>query len=183
MRLLIPLRAALLAGFFLQLPASLAIADSPVPAAPNGIELPAGYEDWGLISVSHRTDNNTLRVILGNEIAVAAARRPGKPGWPDGSILAKLVWKETSHIEWTAAAVPGAFVHAEFMVRDRQQYPFTGGWGFARWVGAAQIPFGDDEKFDRACFGCHQQVANTDYVFTQPVLRGNSGAHPTELAD
>ena len=44
-----------------------------VPPAPNGIELPAGYKDWAVIGVSHRTDNNTLRVILGNDAAIAAA--------------------------------------------------------------------------------------------------------------
>lgn len=177
------LRAGLLIGFCLQLSVPAVVADGSVPTAPNGIELPLGYEHWGLISVSHRTDNNTLRVILGNDIAVSAARSPGKPGWPDGSILAKLVWKETSHVEWTAAAVPGAFVHAEFMLRDRQLYPFTGGWGFARWVGTDHQPFGEDDKFDRACFGCHQQVANTDYVFTQPVLRGTLGTLPDQVAD
>jgi len=45
-----------------------------VPPAPNGIELPAGYKDWRVIGSSHREDNKTLRVILGNDAAIAAAR-------------------------------------------------------------------------------------------------------------
>ena len=39
----------------------------------NGIEYPEGWQDWRVIATSHRTDNNTLRVILGND-AVDAAR-------------------------------------------------------------------------------------------------------------
>ena len=42
--------------------------------APNGIELPENYKDWPVISSSHRIDNYTLRVIVGNEIAVKVAR-------------------------------------------------------------------------------------------------------------
>jgi len=48
---------------------------SAPPAAPNGIEFPQGYQDWRVIGVSHRTDNNTLRIILGNDIAIEAADR------------------------------------------------------------------------------------------------------------
>lgn len=45
-----------------------------IEPAPNGITLPAGYKDWRVISQSHRTDNNTVRIILGNDIAIKAAR-------------------------------------------------------------------------------------------------------------
>jgi hypothetical protein len=55
--------------------------------APNGIELPENYKDWPVISSSHRIDNHTLRVIVGNEIAVKAARAGQTNPWPDGAIL------------------------------------------------------------------------------------------------
>ncbi len=38
-------------------------AQNAVPPAANGIEIPADYRDWRLISSSHRHDNQTLRVI------------------------------------------------------------------------------------------------------------------------
>ena len=98
-----------------------AIAASPkaeVLPAPNGIRLPEGYKDWRLISSSHRTDNNTLRVILGNDMAIQAARSGQTNPWPDGSILAKLVWKDATHEKWPTATVPDKFVLAEFMVKD-----------------------------------------------------------------
>ena len=50
------------------------VQSSEPPPAPNGIEFPQGYQDWRVIGVSHRTDNNTLRIILGNDTAIEAAR-------------------------------------------------------------------------------------------------------------
>ena len=137
--------------------------------APNGIELPKGYKDWRVIASSHRTDNNTLRVILGNDRAIEAARAGRTKPWPDGAILAKLVWKDRNDENWDAATVPGRFVHAEFMVKDAKKYGETGGWGFARWLGAEQKPYGEDADFVQECFGCHTPVESRDYVFTTPI--------------
>ena len=145
-----------------------AVAEPAVAPAPNGITLPAGYRDWSVIASSHRTDNNTLRVILGNEVAVAAARAGQTVPWPDGAILGKLVWKDATLGAWEKAVVPGAFVHAEFMVKDAAKYPETGGWGFARWKGLDQQPYGEDAGFVQECFACHTPVKDNDYVFTRP---------------
>lgn len=136
--------------------------------APNGIELPADYKDWRVVAPSHRTDNNTLRVILGNDAAIAAARSGRTDPWPDGAILAKLVWKDTSHENWPTATVPGEFVHAEFMMKDAAKYKETGGWGFARWLGKKQTPYGKDAGFTQECFSCHTPMKDNDYVFTVP---------------
>ena len=144
-------------------------AESTVPAAPNGIEMPAGYKDWRVIGVSHRTDNNTLRVILGNDQAIAAARAGETNPWPDGAIMAKIVLKDATHQHWPAATVPGKFVHAEFMLKDNAKYETTGGWGFARWLGQEQTPYGKDADFAQECFGCHIPVKDNDYVFTRPI--------------
>lgn len=160
MKLISGLAGLLLAG-------ALSAGEGPAPA-PNGIELPAGYRDWRVIASSHRTDNNTLRVILGNDTAVAAARAGNTNPWPDGSILGKLVWKDATHPAWEQATVPGEFVHAEFMVKDAAKYADTGGWGFARWKGLDQVPHGADAGFVQECFGCHTPVKDNDYVFTHP---------------
>jgi hypothetical protein len=149
--------------------ATVLAGEGPAPA-PNGIELPADYRDWRVIGVSHRTDNNTLRVILGNDTAVAAARAGETLPWPDGSILGKMVWKDTAHPAWEKATVPGGFVHAEFMVKDAARYADTGGWGFARWKGLDQVPYGKDAAFVQECFGCHTPVKDNDYVFTHPAI-------------
>jgi hypothetical protein len=138
-------------------------------AAPNGISLPADYRDWRVISVSHRDDNKTLRVIIGNDTAINAARAGKTNPWPDGTVLGKLVWKDTVHSHWPTAIIPDAFVHAEFMVKESKTYKETGGWGFARWLGMEQKPFGADASFVQQCFGCHVPVKENDYVFTRPV--------------
>lgn len=153
---------------FLSLPG--ATSGDDVAPAPNGITLPKGYKNWRLISPSHRTDNNTLRVILGNDVAIEAARAGQTNPWPDGTILAKLVWKDSTHPNWEKATVPGNFVHAEFMIKDSKKYAATGGWGFARWLGMEQKPYGKDAAFVQECFGCHTPVKSTDYVFTRPVV-------------
>jgi hypothetical protein len=138
--------------------------------APNGLVLPDGYKNWRIIASSHRTDNNTLRIILGNDKAIEAARVGRISPWPDGSVLAKLVWKDTIHPEWSAATIPGNFVHAEFMFKDTKKFASTGGWGFARWLGLEQKPYGKDADFAQECFGCHLPVKDNDYLFTRPAM-------------
>lgn len=150
------------------LPAAHSQSPAAVAPAPNGIELPAGYKDWRLIAPSHRSDNNTLRVVLGNDVAIAAARANRVNPWPDGTVLAKLVWKDATHPNWPTATVPGAFVHAEFMFKDAKKYAATGGWGYARWLGTEQKPFGKDAAFAQECVACHTPVKSNDYVFTHP---------------
>ncbi len=148
---------------------ALVNAQNTQPTA-NNIEYPTGLTNWRVIGSSIRNDNNTQRVILGNSIAIKAARSNAeKKQWPNGAILAKLVWKNDTLATWQAATVPGDFVHAEIMVRDTKKYATTGGWGFARWKGLKLIPHGKDkEDAEQACFDCHQAAKATDYVFTQP---------------
>ena len=73
MRIFSALSVLLVAG-------AVSAGEAPAPA-PNGITLPEGYKDWRVIGVSHRTDNDTLRVILGNDTAVAGGR--------DGGVIAE----------------------------------------------------------------------------------------------
>lgn len=142
----------------------------PPAASPNGIALPGGYRNWRLIAPSYRGDKHHVRAILGNDIAIDAARAGKTRPWPDGAILVKLAWKEKVHEHFRTALVPGEFVQAEFMVKDAKKYAATGGWGFARWLGAEQKPYGKDANFVAECFSCHQPVKDRDYVFTRPAV-------------
>ena len=149
---------------------SVLAADSKVAPAPNGIALPEAYKDWRLIAPAYRTDKKHVRAILGNDIAIAAARAGKTNPWPDGAILSKLVWKEKTDAAWPTAIVPDAFVHAEFMVKDASKYATTGGWGYARWTGMDQKPYGKDASFAQECVACHTPVKANDYVFTHPAM-------------
>jgi hypothetical protein len=56
-----------------------------------GVKIPPGYRDWKLISVAHEEgNNNDLRAVLGNDLAIKAYRK-GKLPFPDGAIIARLV--------------------------------------------------------------------------------------------
>jgi hypothetical protein len=74
--------------------------DADAAAAPlYGIKIPAGYRDWRLISVAHEEgNNNDLRAVLGNDVAIKAYRE-GKLPFPDGTIIARLAWSYVSSEE------------------------------------------------------------------------------------
>ena len=111
-----------------------------------------------------------MRIILGNDIAIKAARSKQTNPWPDGAILGKLVWKQTTEENWPTAIAPKEFVHAEFMIKDAKKYKANGtGWGWARWLGKEQKPYGDDKDLNQSCIGCHTPVKGRDWVYTTPV--------------
>ncbi len=134
-------------------------------------EQPIGeYKNWRLLSISHRTDKQTLRAILGNDAAIESARAGKLNPWAEGSILAKVKWKESIHKNWVAAIVPGEFEAAEAMVKDSKKYASTGGWGFGKWQDNNLVMF--DEAKSKECFACHMAAEQkNDYVFTHSALQ------------
>ncbi len=145
-------------------------AGTKVAPAPNGITIPEGYKNWRLIAPSYRLDKKHIRVILGNDIAITAARSGKTNPWPDGAILAKLAWKEKVDEAWPTAIVPGEFVQVEFMLKNSKKYAANDGWGYARWIGLDQKPYGKDAKFDQECVACHTPRKSNDWVFTAPAV-------------
>lgn len=138
----------------------LASADAPVFGE---------YKDWRVLGVSHRLDKKFVRSILGNDIAIEAARKGKTAPWPDGAIIAKLSWKEQTHANWPNAVVPGEFAGAEAMIKDSKKYAATGGWGFGHWEGD-KLVMNDADK-TATCFACHAPMKDSDYVYTAPSLR------------
>jgi hypothetical protein len=138
----------------------------PAPAL-NGIAFPSDYKTWKAISSTERFDNNTIRQILGNDIATKAISENKINPWPDGATFAKIAWFEQTGPDGVIR--PGAFFQVEFMIRDQKKYADTLGWGWARWRGADLKPYGKDENFVNECVGCHAPLHDTDYVFTEPI--------------
>ena len=147
--------------------ANLVYAAEQTPEPSHGIVYPVGWQNWGTIAVSHRIDNNTLRVILGNDVAIKAARIGNTNPWPDGTILGKVVWKEEKLENWKEAIVPDKLVHTEVMFKNSEKYSQSYGWGWARWVGLEQIPF---HLGTEVCTSCHTPVKKRDWVFTEPAI-------------
>lgn len=127
------------------------------------------YRDWRILGVSLRHDKNSMRAIVGNDAAIAAARAGKIKPWPDGTILAKIKWGERRHPNWGQATVPSEFTAAEAMVKDNKKYPGTGGWGFGIWEGKT-LKMYDKEK-SAPCFACHLPMKDNDYVYTLPNLQ------------
>jgi hypothetical protein len=138
-----------------------------VAPAPNGIAFLPEYKDWKAISSTDRFDNRTMRVILGNDVAVQAIANNHINPWPDGTVFAKVAWFQQPDEKGLVRT--GAFFQVEMMIRDSQKYAGTKGWGWARWRGADLKPYGKDAAFTNECVGCHNPVAQTDYVFTSPI--------------
>jgi hypothetical protein len=136
----------------------------------NGLPMPAGYQMWKPISTTDRGDNHTLRLILGNDVAVKAIAEKKIMPWPDGAAFAKVAWQAAS--DGNGGLTAGKFLQVEFMVKDAQKYSKTLGWGFGRWRGLDLKPYGKDAHFAGECVGCHMPLKGNDYVYSMPMERG-----------
>lgn len=142
-------------------------ANNPVAAEHNGISFLPDYKNWEPISSSERFDNGTLRVILGNAVAMKAIREQHTNPWPDGAAFAKVAWEQLTDTAGQVRA--GEFKQVEFMIKDSRQYASTDGWGWARWWKGTQLqPYGKNALFVTECMNCHQPMQQHDFVFTFP---------------
>lgn len=138
-----------------------------VPSEGNGLPFDPAFASWKLISTTDRGDNNTLRFILGNDIAIDAARAGNISPWPDGTRFAKIAWQQVLGTD--GLVYPGGFVQMELMVKDAQRFRSTDGWGWGRWRGVSLKPYGADAAFVGECTSCHLPVRGNDYVYTLPI--------------
>jgi hypothetical protein len=144
--------------------------DADGAAAPIfGIKITPGYRDWRLISVAHEEgNNNDLRAILGNDLAIQTYRE-GKLPFPDGAIIVRLAWsyvpsEENDKVFGRAQSfVAGAPINIQFMVKDSIKYAATGGWGFAQFKDGKPA----DEAVHKTCAPCHVPAKARDFVFTR----------------
>lgn len=138
--------------------------------APNGIAFPSDYKTWTAISTTERWDNQTMRLVLGNKVAIDAIRRGTPLPWPDGAAFAKLAWTQDSDGMGNVEA--GKFLQIELMRKDATKYADTAGWGWARWLGTELKPYGESAQFSAECVRCHTPVKRRDFVFTIPLETG-----------
>jgi hypothetical protein len=149
-----------------------------------GVKLPAGYRDWALISVARvGSPLNDMRAKLGNDVAIKAYRE-GKLPFPDGTIIARLAWNQTTSEENNNAVrgilerqfspdvvqkllaesfEAGPATTVQFMVKDSKKYAATSGWGFAQFTNGKP----DGEAVHKTCFACHTPAEDRDFVFTR----------------
>jgi len=134
-----------------------------------GVKIPPGYRDWRVISVAHEAgNNNDLRAILGNDVAIKAYR-DGKLPFPDGTIIVRLAWsyvpsEENNKVFGRAQSfVAGPPINIQLGVKDSKKCASTGGWGFAQFENGNPA----DEAVHKTCFPCHALAKARDLVFTR----------------
>ena len=155
--------AITLAAAGILFPAFPAATAADIVAAPSGVTIPKGYRNWQVVAPSQRDDMDEIRAILGNNIAMKAFRANTLP-FPDGTILAKLMWKRVKSTEFPKTFIPGVAPRIDFMVKDSKKYAATGGWGFGRFIDGKPA----DAEVHATCFPCHQaNVKDHDWVFTR----------------
>jgi hypothetical protein len=158
--------AAVLAGSA----AAMALSQSGEEGSPIfGGKIPLEYRDWRLISVAHEEGSlNDIRAILGNDVAIKAAREATLP-YPGGAVIARLAWSYDPLPESSKAFgrlqsfVAGMPTNLQFMVKDSSKYASTGGWGFAQFDDGKPAV----EATQKSCFSCHETVKSRDFVFNR----------------
>jgi len=164
---------------------TLASGQTDGDAAPiYGVKIPSGYRDWPLVSVARVGGPvNDIRAKLGNDVAIRAFRAGTNP-FPDGTVIARLAWRQVTSDENNAvfrsamlaqrlspdviqkvlseSSVAGPPTNVQFMIKDSKKYTSTGGWGFAQFTDGKP----DGEAVHKTCFPCHAPAKDRDFVFT-----------------
>lgn len=138
-----------------------------LPVALNDIAFIPDYKNWQVVSASERFDNGTMRLILGNPIAIKAIREHKIAPWPKGAAFAKVAFTQNKGKDGIVST--GEFKQVEFMIKDADKYADTKGWGFARFKTTKMVPYGKTAMFATECINCHRPEEKTDFVFTQPI--------------
>jgi hypothetical protein len=150
------------------------VSGSEVQDTIGGVSFNPDYKFWRQIGITERRDNNTIRAVLGNDVAIKAIADRHINPWPDGAILAKVTWHEQG--DGTGLVRAADFVQVEMMKRDRKKYRSTSGWGWGRWLGSRLRPDAKTADLRNACIDCHAPMRHNDYVFTMPMMGQQWGA-------
>lgn len=147
--------------------AALALAAATPAAAAEPIAYPEQYRDWThvksmVIHPGHPLENPFLGIhhVYANDLAMRGLES-GR--FPDGAVL---VFDQLDFATEDHASTEGDRVLLGVMKKDAARFPETGGWGFEAWRG--------DTRHERlvtdggaSCYGCHTQVRERGFVFTQ----------------
>ncbi|ASZ12202.1 heme-binding domain-containing protein [Chitinophaga pendula] len=142
-----------------------------LPTSLNGIKYIPDFQQWQVLVTTSRFDNNTTRVVYGNDIAVKAIRENHLNPWPEGSTIVKVVWNNLE--DGKGDVRPGTFNNVQIMIKDNKRFPETKGWGFARFNGVHLTNYGKTAQLGNDCFTCHKIAKDYGYVFDIPVTKAS----------
>ena len=86
-------------------------------------ELPYNPLQWEVIASTLNHNDHTLATVLGNDRAIAYARKNGTHAYSAGSVLSVITWSQEEDPRWFGGNIPGNVRSVEFLeVQSRQDY-------------------------------------------------------------
>ncbi len=141
------------------------------PGVMNGIKFD-DYKDfdkkWKLVTVRYRQDSHEMRFTYANDIAWKEMQSL-KPNYNDGAIFAKIGFITEQDPAFPSSEVPSGTKRYQFMVKDKNKYKSTEGWGYALFTDEGGLFKEDLAAKTVACAACHALVPERNFVFSRPM--------------
>lgn len=143
-------------------------------------------KDWKLVTVRYRKDSGEMRFTYANDKAFEALTK--KTPYPDGAVFAKVGLKTGADPAFISSVVPQTNRRFQFMVRNKEKYAQTDGWGYALFKSDGGLFPEDPHAQTVACHACHRLVADRNFVFSQylnlsPFQKFEEAKHSEILSD
>lgn len=135
------------------------------------------HVNWHFVTVRYRKDTGEMRLTYANDLAWKALQAGGKE-YPDGAVFAKMGLMTQEDPSFTSSAVPAGARRYQLMVRDKEKWKDTNGWGYALFDGKGKAVKDDQDIASMACYACHALVPERADVFSQiwqPEIGGIEG--------
>lgn len=92
-------------------------------------ELPYNPLQWEVIASTLNHNDHTLATVLGNDQAIAYARKNATHAYPAGSVLSVVTWSQEEDPRWFGGNIPGNVRSVEFLEvqsgQDHGAYLYT----------------------------------------------------------
>src|SRR5689334_20565390 len=125
----------------------------------SGEPYPTEFRGWTYVKSGPSAARGGDHHIYANDLAMTGYRT-GQ--FPDGASIAFAIVGPPG-----AARRTGTRRLIDTMVKNREKYASTGGWGFDEFPGAEPTPSGTlNEQAKNACFACHTSQKDRDFVFS-----------------
>lgn len=126
--------------------------------------------EWKLVTVRYRTDNEEQRFVYANPLAYDALLKGAKE-YPDGAAFGKIAVVTQDDPAFISSKVPAGNARMQIMVHDSKKYASTHGWGYGLFKsdGSWLVTDTSPEEQAKACDACHEMVQQSrGGVFSLP---------------
>lgn len=145
----------------------LAATAAPALAADPAVPYPDGYRQWTHVKSMVIQQGHPLYESFGglHHIYANAKAMEGyrKGRFPDGAVI---VFDLLDVKAGGGALEEGARKVVGVMAKDAGKWKATGGWGFEGFKGDSKTERAVGGNAKAACFDCHTQAKDRDYVFS-----------------